>query len=125
MIKALNNSKEDIDRIELLLNVAQFYIFKPGENQTDFDSATVCINKAKALNKSLKSPDADGYLLLTESYLIKEKGPKAEAPPFFRSAESKKMVEKAITIFESVANKMYLGRAYFELSNYYGYEDMI
>src|SRR4030095_11618342 len=108
MLKAINKSK-GANRIELLLNLAQFHIFKPGENQIDFDSATVYINRATELNRSEKSPAAEGYLLLTESYLVKEKGKKVE---------SKKMVEQAINVFESGKNKDYLGQAYYELATY-------
>ena len=83
MLKVLDKSK-NIERIDLLLNLAQFHIFKPGENQIDFDSAQVLIQEAAELNRSIKSFSAQGYQLLTESYLTKEKGKKEE---------SKKMVE--------------------------------
>ena len=116
MIKALNKPMGDSSRIDLLLNLAQFHIFKPGEAQIDFDSALVYINEARDLNRSLKSFDAEGYQLLTESYLTKEKG---------QETEGKKMVEKAITVLKSGSNKSYLGSAYFELSMYYGFHDSL
>ena len=116
MISGLKKTKTHAHRIELLLNLAQFHIFKPGENKIDFDSAMVYINEARALHTSQKSENAYGYLLLTESYLAKEKGQKDE---------SRKMVEKSISILESGTNKDYLGRAYFELSMYYDFTDTI
>ena len=112
MLYALDKSKPDLDRIDLLLNLAQFHIFKPGEFQIDFDSAMVYINQAKVLNRTLKSSDADGYALLTESILVREKGLKDEA---------KKMTEKAIKILESGANKFYLAVGYYELAFYYDF----
>src|SRR5258705_13141939 len=115
MLKALNKSK-GIDRMELLLNLAQFHIFKPGEDQVDFDSATVYINEAKEANRSINSSSTNGYLLLTQSYLIKERG---------RKEEGKKIVEEAITILGSSNNKDYQGRAYYELSMYYDYNDSV
>ena len=116
MLQELDNRKPDLERVELLLHLAQFHIFKPGEFQVDFDSAMVYINEAKVLNKALKSPDADGYLLLTESFLIREKGQRDEA---------RKMTEKAVTILESRTSKLYLGIAYYELAWYYDYYDDI
>src|SRR5262245_5283283 len=110
MIIELAQSKPDLQRIDLLLNLAQFHIFKPGEFQVDFDSATTYIDQAKALNKTINSSDAYGYELLTESLLIKEKGQRAKA---------RIMVEKAVEILEPGANKSYLGSAIFELSCYY------
>src|SRR5688572_23693167 len=110
MLHDLGKSKPDLDRIDLLLNLAQFHIFKPGEIQVDFDSAMVYIAEAKVLNRTLKSSIVNGYLLLTESYLTKERGQRDEA---------RKMVEKAVSILESGNNKLYLGSAYYELASYY------
>ena len=115
MTKALDKSKRAIDRIDLLLHLAQFQIFKPGEENVDFDSAMVYIKDASVLNKTLQSSAADGYQLLTESYLVKEKGQKAEG---------RKMAEKAVRILEAANNKYYLGRACYELSMYFGYEQV-
>ena len=115
MLKALNKSK-GIERIDLLLNLAQFNIFKPGENQIDFDSATNYISEAKELCRSEKSLAGEGYALLTESYMVREKGKKEE---------SKKMVEQAITILESGNNTSYLGQAYYNLASYFDYHDSL
>jgi hypothetical protein len=80
----------------LLLNLAQFHIFKAGENQIDFDSASSFINQAKQLIRLAKSRDADGYLLLTESYLIKEEGRKSGAAPHLQMqiTANREVVEK-------------------------------
>jgi two-component sensor histidine kinase len=110
MIKTLNKSKPVIDRIDLLLNLAQFHVFKPGESKIDFDSANVYIKEAEALNATVRSQDVSGYLLLTKSYMTREKGQRDEA---------KQMVEKAISLLETGKNKSYLGKAYYELSQYY------
>src|SRR5690349_11231802 len=71
IIKVLNTTKPGVGRIDLLLTLAQFHIFKPGEDQIDFDSANIYINEAAALNTELKSTDAAGYLLLTQSFIKK------------------------------------------------------
>jgi two-component system, sensor histidine kinase PdtaS len=114
MLSALNKSKPDVHRLDLLLNLAQYYILKPGENQIDFDSASAYMNKAAFLNKTVKSSAAYGYQLLTESYMLREKGEKTKG---------KEMVEKAVKILETDGNKGYLGKAYFELAMYYDYRD--
>ena len=113
MLALLKKNNQDATRIGLLLDLAQFHIFKPGENKIDFDSATVYINEAAALNKTLRSPAGQGYQLLTEAYLVKEKGNKEAG---------KKLVENAVAMLESGTNKLYLGKAYYELSNYYNWE---
>jgi two-component system, sensor histidine kinase PdtaS len=112
MLSALKTKKQGMERIDLLLDLAQFHIFKPGEQQIDFDSAKALIDEATSLNKTVHTPEANGYLALTESYLLKEKGQKKE---------SRTMVEKAVQLLETSSNKNYLGRAYYELSRHYGY----
>lgn len=116
MIIALTKIKGGINRVDLLLNLAKYYILKPGELKADFDSAKVYIDEASILNRSLQSSTTYGYQVLIESYMTKEKG---------QVAEGKKMVEKAITILKSGDNKSYLGSAYFELSLYYDYNDSL
>lgn len=115
MLIALKKSKKDIHRINLLLHLAQYHIFKGGEKQIDFDSAIVLMSEATTLNKTLKSSSAHGFHVLTESYLVKEKGNKEEG---------QKLAEKAVAILETTDNKYYLGRARYELSMYYGYEQV-
>jgi two-component system, sensor histidine kinase PdtaS len=110
MLLALKKNKTGMERFDLLLSVAQFHIFKPCENQVDFDSADVYIKEAGALNASLKTPDASGYLLLTKSFMTREQGQRDAA---------KKMTEEAMNILEKGKNKSYLGKAYYELSQYY------
>src|SRR5258705_7596909 len=79
LFKVLTKEKQGIERIKALNGLAQFYIFKPGENQVDFDSATTCLNEARRLNQSVKSASLTGQLLLTESYMLREKGLKEVA----------------------------------------------
>lgn len=116
MLHALDKSKPDLQRIDLLLNIAQFHILKPGEFQVDFDSAIFYMNEASTLNSALKSPDAEGYRLLTETFLLRETGPTDEA---------RKMNEKAVKILQLGNNKSYLAMAYYELSWYYSQFDAV
>jgi two-component system, sensor histidine kinase PdtaS len=112
LVEVLEKTNGGVERIDLLLRLAQYHIFKPGELQVDFDSATIYISEAAAMNKSIKSSTARGSLLLTESYLAKEKG---------LADEAKKMVRNAVTILESGNNKAELGKAYLELSRHCNY----
>ena len=113
---ALKKSSTDLNRIDLLLSLAQFYIFKPGEFQVDFDSARRYINEAQQLNKKVQSRDVMGYILLTESSIIKELGD---------WARGEEMNHQALKILEPGTNKTYLGRAYYRLSEYYDYKDSL
>lgn len=112
MLKVLPSTKMEMDRIGILFKLAQFQIFKPGENQVDFDSAKVYMKEAADLNAKLRDQDVDGFLLIIESLITREKG---------QLTEAKVQVEKAIAILKNGKNKYYLGRAYYTLSEYYDY----
>lgn len=116
MIRRLGKTNQDIDRIDLLLHLAQFYIAKPGEEKTDLDSAEALIDKAKPLCQKIKSTSSEGYLLLTESCLSNERGNKDAG---------KNMAEKAVGILEKGDNKLYLGKAYYEYSLYFNQWDSL
>ena len=115
MMHALKATKQGIDRIHLLLNLAKYQVHKPGENRIDFDSASMFINEAIQLNTSIKSPEAYGHQLLVQSYLAFEKGEKEI---------SKKLAENSATQLEKSGSKFHLGQAYYHLSSYYDYKTL-
>lgn len=110
----LSKNVQGINRLNILLTLAEFQILKPGERPLDFDSANVYLKEATRLNQSLRSPAHSGHQLLIEGYLTKEKGEKEQA---------RKMVEQAIVMLEKTDSIFYLGKAYYELSSYYGYKE--
>ena len=112
LLRVLSNTKTGSDRINILIRLAQFHIFKPGENQIDFDSAVTYLGEARHLNESFKSSSLTGQVLLTESFILREKGQKNVAM---------QRVEEAIKMLQSSNDKYYLGKAFYELSNYYDF----
>ena len=99
-----------------LIKQAAYYIFKAGEHQIDFDSASACLAQARSLNKSSRSASITAQILLTESFMLREKGLKTEAI---------QKVEAAIKILEPGNDKYHLGKALYERSGYYDYMDSI
>jgi two-component sensor histidine kinase/tetratricopeptide (TPR) repeat protein len=114
LLSVLKRTQPGIERIDVLLQLAQFHIFKPGENQIDFDSASTYMEEAARLNKTIRSTACSGYQLLTQSYMLREKGQQEAA---------KKLVEQAVAMLATGNNKNYMGKACYELSNYYDYRD--
>ena len=112
LIKSLTVSKTDNDRIDILFKLVQFHLFKPGEYQVDLDSAKDCIEKAAVLNAKVKSAEANGFVILLKSLLLREKG---------QMKDGKAMAESAVAMLKNGKNKYYLGKAYFALSDYYDY----
>jgi two-component system, sensor histidine kinase PdtaS len=112
LLKSLPRAKADEERMDIYLKVAQYYIFKAGERQEDFDKSREYMRKAAQLNTKIKSKDAEAFQLLLESQISKETG---------RVKEGKAMAETAVDQLSNGQNKFYLGTAYFCLSEYHSY----
>jgi two-component system, sensor histidine kinase PdtaS len=112
LLQSLSAGKTDIERMDIFLKVAQYYIFKAGELQDDFDKAREYMGKAALLNTKIKSEDADAFQILLESQIARESR---------RVKEGKAMAETAVNRLINGKNKYYSGTAYFCLSEYYSY----
>jgi two-component system, sensor histidine kinase PdtaS len=113
LLRLLSNTKPGVERIDLLLNLAQYHIFKPGELQKNFDSASTLIKQAVLLNGKLKNKAAEGHIALVESSFDRKNGQR-------ESGQQK--VDEAINILKEGINNLVLGQAYFEKSNYYDHD---
>ncbi|WP_426670381.1 tetratricopeptide repeat-containing sensor histidine kinase [Mucilaginibacter sp. McL0603] len=112
--RTLNTSSDHATRINSLLKLAEYQIFKPGEYKADLDSAATFINQAERLNVKEKSTDIYGYIVLVKAYLEREKG---------QTKTGKDLVEQAIRILSGVKDRFHLGKAFLNLAQYYDYND--
>jgi len=112
--RSLNRSGKQADRINSLLKLAEYQIFKPGEYKADLDSAAEFINEAELLNVKEKSAGINGYIVLVKAYLANEKGERKTG---------KELAEQAIRILGSSKDKFHLGKAFLYLAQYYDYND--
>ena len=108
------NGREDTSQIDLLLRLAQYQIFKPGEFKADLDSAADFIKKAENINAHIGSKWANGYILLVNSDLLRETGQSEKAEEYARQAAE---------ILKSNPDKSLAGQAYFEFSSYFDYSE--
>jgi len=110
--KRLYVTHADTSRIYILLQIAEFEIFKPGELKADLDSAENLINAAQKLNQSFKSVDASGYITIVQSYLAKDRGDRVNG---------RLLMERAVNILAATNNKFLLGKAYMGMTDYFNY----
>jgi two-component sensor histidine kinase len=110
----LNRPMPDTDRLDILFRLAEFYITKPGDDKQDLDNAAGYLKKTELINARLQSEDIRGFQVLFASMLAKKRK---------QDKQGKEMAEKAVSILSSSNNKYYLGKAYFNLSDYYHYTD--
>jgi two-component sensor histidine kinase len=114
LTRTLPGSKRDTAQINNLLKLAKYHIYKPGENKNDLDSAADLIKRAEAVNVIVRSPGANGYILLTKSYWLRESG---------QGEQARESARQATSILKDQANKALAGEAYFEYSGYFVYSN--
>ncbi len=114
LIASMTEKKPQADRLNSLLLLADFHIFKPGENKADLDSAAGFIMEAKKMARDMNSDEALAYSALMESCVLRERGQRQQA---------KEIAEKAVQDLKNGKNKFYTGRACYELAEYYNHED--
>jgi len=110
LIKTLPDSKPDTAQINILLKLAKYQVFKPGENKSDLDSAETFIKRAENIKAGIGSKWASGYILLVRSYLLRESG---------KGDEAKESARNATGILKNEADKLLTGQAYFDYSSYF------
>ena len=114
LTRSLPAYKQDTSMIRVVLKLAKYHVFKPGENKVDLDSAVTLIRLAENLNTGIQSKWANGYILLIKSYLSREMGQKDKA---------KELVSTAVSILNEEADKDIAGEACMDLAGYYDYND--
>lgn len=113
ILQLLRQNAPGESRVRLLLKLAKFHVFKPGEFKVDLDSSWVMIQQSEQLNIKVQSPVCTGNILLVKSYYLRETGLKELA---------KKMGDSAINILKDEKDKSLLGEAFLEQAEYYPYE---
>ena len=116
LLKTLSENTSDADRMHIYFMAAQAQVSKFGENKIDLDSAAEYMHKAALLNTKIKSKDADGFQILLESLLARERR---------ENTKGKELAERAVEFLKNAKNKYYLGVAYFSLSEYYDYSNAL
>ena len=106
----LQKNRVDSVRVNLLLEAAQVYIWKPGIEKNDFDSALFFVDQAMNVPGTPKEPVWQAWCFKVYSELYREGGEKQKG---------KKYIDTAIAIFTKYNRKKDLAIAYWELGNYY------
>jgi len=112
LMRVLSAAKSTNAKIGAFFSLAEYYMAKPGENKEDLDRAFTYLNKAEILITDKRSVDFQGFSILLQSFFAREKR---------QYAEGKKLAATAVDMLKMGENKLYLGKAYYGLSEYYDY----
>jgi two-component sensor histidine kinase len=108
--QSLNKSKADTDRITTLLKLAEFNIHQRHVLGAQLNIAESYIHSAQQLDQKLKTPLFANNILISQSCLYKARG---------NTAGGKALLNSTIAAIKASGNKALLGRAYYEMSEYY------
>src|SRR5688572_30591900 len=69
LLKTLYKKIDDTTRIDILLQLAHYYLRKEGNERSDLDSATLLVRNAKDINAKQLLGKREGLVSLYECYL--------------------------------------------------------
>ena len=110
IIVELKKARTDSAKARLLLDLAFHYVRKPGEYNSDLDTALLLVKQAESINQQLQDKKTAARCYFVYSNALREGG-KAEA--------GKQYIEKSLEVYKTIADPADMADAWFELSQYY------
>jgi two-component sensor histidine kinase len=109
----LSRNTADTNRVNALLNLSRYYIFKPGELDHDLDTALLMTRQAHALSRSLQYPKGLGNADYNSFLVLLEKGNHPQAHLYSK---------RAIDLFSRYGYWQQLGNLYLDMTRFYTIE---
>ncbi|NCD70838.1 tetratricopeptide repeat-containing sensor histidine kinase [Mucilaginibacter agri] len=106
----LSKPAADTDRINTLLRLANYNSHLRNASAEQLKMAATYIETARRLNAKLKKPAYTNFVLFAQSGLYKGSG---------NATAGKALLNKVIDSLKAAHDKVLLGKAYFEMSEYY------
>lgn len=112
LLQRLHQSGEDTNRVHLLLQTAEAYVLKPGEQAVDLDSAILLAAQAEDLSTKLGYKKGAGRCCIVYAGAFRERG---------QVNKARLLARYGTGLLESCRDSAGLSMAYEELSEYYRY----
>jgi two-component sensor histidine kinase/tetratricopeptide (TPR) repeat protein len=113
LLNELRSAKSDSARISLLVKVAEYHTMASYDHPSNFDTAKLLIAQAEALNAKAKLKFATTEIMMAKSFFFRATG---------RVEDGKNIILEMISMLKGGQDNTSLGKAYYELSNYYDYD---
>ena len=110
IINELKKVHADSAQARLLLDLALDYVRKPGEYNTDLDTAIVLVKQVESINQKLQDKKTAARCYFVYSNALREGG-KAEV--------GKQYIEKSLEVYKTISDPAGMAEAWVELGNYY------
>jgi two-component sensor histidine kinase len=112
-LKQVADSKADTNKVLLLNRIASAFIFKPGEEKADLNTAINYAKQAEALSDKLNYAKGKGLSLTMLSSALRENG---------QTATGKQLAQKAVDLLSKLNYPLEAANACIELASYYNSE---
>ena len=106
----LKKVSTDSAKARLLLDLALHYVWKPGEYNSDLDTAILLVKQVESINQQLQDKKTAAKCYFAYSNALREGG---------KTEDGKQYIEKSLDIYKTIADPADMAEAWFELSNYY------
>ena len=110
LLIALRGSKADTNKVMLLLKLANYYVYKPGEHKADMDSSGTCLATALSLSNSLHFKKGQIISLLLWGVVFSESQGIGRA---------QRITRKAVALSEASTETLITAKAWFYLAEVY------
>jgi two-component sensor histidine kinase len=114
LLQKAKSEKTDTARLRWQLQAADAYVFKPGEDTIDLDSAILLVDQVRNANDRLRDSRIRALSYLAYGHAWRERK---------RPDLGKKYTQLAIDAFSQLSDSLDLAYAYAEAANYYNVED--
>ena len=110
----MKKAHTDTGRANLMLNLALSYVYKPGEDSSDLDSAMLWTKQAENINREVRDKRIGAKSCFVYSNILREKG---------NATAGRKYIEQSLAIYKTIDAPSDMGEAWIEASSYYSGDD--
>ena len=129
LLSDLKKTTADSVRLNILIQLGSYYLYKPGEYKGDLDSADLFLDQAKDLSAKLKISKTQNKVLFLQAEVLFERGNQAKARIVYLQAidnytHSGEMEEAAL-VWISLADRVMYSDDSTEMQGLRGYEQAL
>src|SRR6201991_1448710 len=100
----------DTARANLMLNLALSYVYRPGENKSDLDSAVIWAKQVENINRKVQDKRIEAKTFFVYSNILREGG---------NTTAGREYIERSLAVYRTIDAPSDMGEAWIEESSYY------
>jgi two-component sensor histidine kinase/tetratricopeptide (TPR) repeat protein len=109
----MKKAHTDTGNADLMLNLALSYVYRPGENKSDLDSAMLWVKQAQTINRAVQDQRIEAKTYFVYSNILREGGDTTAAH---------KYIEQSLAIYRAIDAPSDMAEAWMEESCYYSFD---